>query len=109
VIRPQPSTLDAATLEGMVALYMGPRQRAMLERYAAQARRWEAQARTAAHQCAVQRLVDALVRLRAFTVVRRYRRLAHPVRGSLTPETGRIGSPQPTFSSHMGCAYESSQ
>jgi len=65
VIRPQPSTLDAATLEGMLALYTGPRQRAMLERYAAQARRWEAQARTAAQRRAVQRLVDALERLRA--------------------------------------------
>jgi len=32
VIRPQPSTLDAATLEGMLALYTGPRQRAMLDR-----------------------------------------------------------------------------
>ncbi len=64
-IRPQSSTLDAATLEGMVALYTGPRQRAMLERYAAQARRWEAQARTAAQRCAVLRLVNALERLRA--------------------------------------------
>jgi len=65
VIRPQSSTLDAATLEGMVALYTGPRQRAVVERYAAQARHWEAQAHTAAHRCAVQRLVDALERLQA--------------------------------------------
>ncbi len=65
VIRPQPSTLDAATLEGMRALYTGPRQRAVLERYAAQARRWEAQARTPAHRRAVERLVNALARLRA--------------------------------------------
>ncbi len=65
VIRPQPSTLDAATLEGMLALYTGPRQQAVLERYAAQARRWEAQARTPAQRRAAVRLVNALARLRA--------------------------------------------
>lgn len=37
----------------------------MLERYAAQARRWEAQARTPAQRRAALRLVNALERLRA--------------------------------------------
>jgi len=61
----QPSTLDAATLEGMVALYTGPRQQAVLEHYVAQARCWEAQARPPAQRRAALRLVNARERLGA--------------------------------------------
>ncbi len=65
LIRQQPYTLDAATVERAVALYKEPRQQALMGRYAEQARRWEARARTPEQRRAVEQLIGSLERLRA--------------------------------------------
>jgi len=63
LISQQPYTLDAATVEHAVALYKTPRQQALMERYAEQARRWEARARTPEQRRAVEQLIGSLERL----------------------------------------------